>query len=43
MKSMRDVFQPIFDTKVRAFWRRYENVKGEALGFPPWLLFDGLR
>jgi hypothetical protein len=22
-------------------WRRYENVKGEALGFPPELLFDG--
>jgi hypothetical protein len=27
--------QPI--TKVRAFWRRYEKARGEALGFPPWV------
>jgi hypothetical protein len=39
---MRDVFQLIFDTKVRAFWRRYENPKGgKRLAFPPGLLFDG--
>jgi hypothetical protein len=43
MKSMRDVFQLIFDATVRAFGRRYENVQGGALGFPPALLFDGLR
>ena len=24
----------VFDTKVRAFWRGYENTE-EALGFPP--------
>jgi hypothetical protein len=33
--------QPI--TKVRAFGGVTENVKGEALGFPPWLLFGPLR
>jgi hypothetical protein len=33
----------IFDTKVRAFWRRYEKLRGKALGFPPGLLLDGLR
>ena len=33
--------QPI--TKVCAFGGVTENVKGEALGFPPWLLFGPLR
>ena len=33
--------QPI--TKVRAFGGVTENVKGEALGFPPGLLFGRLR
>ena len=33
--------QPI--TKVRAFGGTTENAKGEALGFPPWLLFGPLR
>src|SRR6266542_5403248 len=41
MNSMRDVFQLIFDTKVRAFGRRYENIQGGALGCPPGLQFDG--
>ena len=29
-------------TKVRAFGGVTENVKGEALGFPPWLLLGTL-
>ena len=32
--ELPDVFQLMFDTKVRAFWRRYEKPWGKRLAFP---------